>query len=153
MTNLLPAMSFAEFQATKADCADLGKAIGDETIDGVPGYLYADSLYIERLADGSFHLLIERDEWLSETIEELEEHLFAFGVLMGYFTDKDAKPAPARKANHEEMIFIRNKWEIVRIELNPDSGVEQFIRRDYSFVCIVGQEQARMPMPVKPLKV
>jgi len=50
----------------------------------------------------------------------------------------------------EELIFARGKWEIASIEINAVTGHEQWIRRDMSFICTVGQEGARAPLPPKP---
>lgn len=51
----------------------------------------------------------------------------------------------------EEMIFVRKAWEIARIETNQVTGKPQWIRRDTSYICDVGGEIARMPMPAKPV--
>lgn len=52
----------------------------------------------------------------------------------------------------EQLIFARNRWEIARIEANPIDGRAQWVRRDTSFICNVGDEIARLPMPKKPEK-
>jgi hypothetical protein len=69
-------LTFAEFQATRRWCADLGKAIADARWDGEPpakGNLYLDALYIEEVqahwpeaakAQGKWHLLSERSEYI-----------------------------------------------------------------------------------------
>lgn len=52
----------------------------------------------------------------------------------------------------EQMIFARGKWEFATIEANSTNGREQWIRRDQSWICYVGEEIARMPVPAKPRK-
>jgi hypothetical protein len=50
----------------------------------------------------------------------------------------------------EQLIFARNRWEIARTETNSETGILQWIRRDSSYICNVGDEIARMKMPAKP---
>jgi hypothetical protein len=45
----------------------------------------------------------------------------------------------------EVMIFVRGKWEFAKEE---DS---QWVRRDTSFICYVGEETAKMSVPPKPI--
>lgn len=52
----------------------------------------------------------------------------------------------------EQMIFIRNRWEIAHIEKNSHNNLEQWVRRDTSFICFVGKEEAILNMPAKPEK-
>jgi hypothetical protein len=89
-------MTFAEFQATRRYCADLGEAIADARWQGEPpakGNLYLDALYIEEVqahwpdeakAQGKWHLLIGRDEWISDDLTMLEKHLYDFAMEEGY---------------------------------------------------------------------
>lgn len=51
----------------------------------------------------------------------------------------------------EEMIFVRDKWEIASIETNQVTGKPQWIRRDSSYICEEGQEIARKALPGKPI--
>jgi hypothetical protein len=90
------ALTFEKFQASRTDCADIGKAISADMGFGdfpVPGFLYLDSLYIERRHDmwsdaakerGAYHLLLERDEYISDDLAELERKLFDWAMSMGY---------------------------------------------------------------------
>jgi hypothetical protein len=50
----------------------------------------------------------------------------------------------------EQLIFVRGKWEIARIEINDATGVRQWIRRDLSWICKEGDEAARMDLPARP---
>lgn len=50
----------------------------------------------------------------------------------------------------EQMIYARGKWEFARIELNRETGKRQWIRRDTSYICDVGQEKGRQPVPPAP---
>jgi hypothetical protein len=90
-------MTFAEFQATRRWCADLGTAIADARWQGEPpatGNLYLDgTLYIEAVAAhwpdaakarGKWHLLTERNETISDDLEALERDLYAWAMANGY---------------------------------------------------------------------
>jgi hypothetical protein len=50
----------------------------------------------------------------------------------------------------EQLIFARDRWEIARPEINSVTGKHQWVRRDTSYICDVGDEVARMEMPAKP---
>lgn len=50
----------------------------------------------------------------------------------------------------EKLIFARGKWEIARVEINATNRREQWVRRDTSWICYVGDEVATMPMPENP---
>jgi hypothetical protein len=90
------ALTFSEFQAMRRWCDDLGKAIADSRWDGEPpakGNLYLGALYIEEVqphwpdaakARGKWHLLIGRDEWISDDLTMLEKHLYDFAMEEGY---------------------------------------------------------------------
>lgn len=88
-------MTFAQFQATRrfVECIadDIAAAMGDAPS---PGYLYAESLYIDKVTErwpeacralGQWRLLIERDEWISNDLERLERKLYQYGVEAGCF--------------------------------------------------------------------
>jgi hypothetical protein len=82
-------LTFEQFQATRIWCDDLGKTtLSDASLEGVPGFLYVDSLYIDAPAGGSmpdlYHLHIGCDEWTSGNLEELERTLYQFGVDEGH---------------------------------------------------------------------
>lgn len=79
MTNYL---TFPEFQATKREVDDVGNALDFDYGDGIihPGFIYADSYYIEKLTDnprGAFYLLIDRSDWISDDLASLERILWA----------------------------------------------------------------------------
>ena len=81
---MIALMTFEQFQATGYDCADLGEVILEDALENVPGRVYVDVFYIERLANGQWNLLLERDEWQSETLEPLERKLYDYAVSEGY---------------------------------------------------------------------
>lgn len=53
---------------------------------------------------------------------------------------------------NETLIFIRGRWEIAHKEENSATGKTMWIRRDMSWICNAGEEEATMPMPPKPKK-
>jgi hypothetical protein len=81
-------MTFEEFQATRTDCADIGAAIGADMYrdEPVAGFLYHGGLYIEKHGSDGFYLLIEREDWISADLAELERKLFEFALAEGYVT-------------------------------------------------------------------
>jgi hypothetical protein len=91
-------MTFEQFQATRRECDDIGAVIPDARWDDEPvakGFTYlGDKLYIEKVqphwpdaakAQGKYHLLIERDEWISNDLEMLECELYGWAKSAGYF--------------------------------------------------------------------
>ena len=90
-------MTFEQFQATRKWCDDLGAALADARWEGEPaarGNLYLDVLCIEQVQDhwpaaararGRWHLLIGRDEQISDDLESLERRLYEFARSEGYF--------------------------------------------------------------------
>ena len=90
-------MTFEQFQATKTHCDDLGAKLSDARWEDEPvpakGNLYLDALYIEAIQphwpeaarkEGKWHLLIGRDEWITDDLESLERRLYDFAVSEGY---------------------------------------------------------------------
>ncbi|AMX93688.1 MULTISPECIES: hypothetical protein [Mesorhizobium] len=51
----------------------------------------------------------------------------------------------------EVLIFVRGKWEIAHKEV-ADGARQMWIRRDMSWICDEGAEEATLPMPPKPKK-
>ena len=79
-------MTFQEFQQTRRPYDDIGAAIQSDMGAPVPvtGFLY-DGLYIstrqdwwseEAKARGAYHLILERDEYISDDLELLERKLY-----------------------------------------------------------------------------
>ena len=95
-------MTFEEFQATRHYSEDIGAAIADARWEHEPpakGYLYLDVLYIEEVqphwpdaakARGKWHLLIARDEWITDDLETLERKLYDWAASEGYYEGKDS---------------------------------------------------------------
>jgi hypothetical protein len=88
-----PVMTIEQFRATRTECSDLGADLSDECLTGTSGYLYCGVLYIERFGPhcpedvrrrGAFHLLLGRDEWVTDDVAKLETILFAFAQREGY---------------------------------------------------------------------
>ena len=82
-------ITFEQFQATRTWHDDLSETLlSDASIEGVPGFLYVDGLYIDAPAGGAgpclYHLQIGRDEWTSVNIEELERRLYEYGCSEGH---------------------------------------------------------------------
>jgi hypothetical protein len=95
-------LTFEQFQATRRYSEDIGAAIADARWEGEPpakGYLYLDLLYIEEVqphwpdaakARGKWHLLIGRDEWITDDLETLERKLYDWAASEGYFEGNDS---------------------------------------------------------------
>jgi hypothetical protein len=91
-------MTLEQFQATRRHSDRLAEEINDEALGGAAtGFIYLGCLFIEDVNDswhekaraqGKFHLLIGRDEWLSNDLAELERLLFEFADSEGYFDDE-----------------------------------------------------------------
>ena len=79
-------ITFKQFQSTKTWYNDLSKtALSDASLEDVSGYLYVNSLYMDASApSGPYHLQIGRDEWLSDSLEELERKLYEYGCDEGH---------------------------------------------------------------------
>jgi hypothetical protein len=89
-------MTFEQFQATREHHDDLRRipAVFSQ-IDGemaAPGNTYLGSFFINELTAewppevarrGKWHLLIERDEWISDDLALLERKLFEFAASSG----------------------------------------------------------------------
>lgn len=80
--------TLAEFVVSKVECDDLGEKFGDASLEGVTGFVYADSCYIENcnitdarnpldIKRGKYQLVIERSDWLSDDLTSLESILWA----------------------------------------------------------------------------
>jgi hypothetical protein len=91
-------MTFQEFQATRRDCDDLGAVTNDARWEDEPtpakGITYLDNtLYIEAVqphwpdaakARGKWHLILGREEWITDDLEMLERELYDWAVSEGY---------------------------------------------------------------------
>jgi hypothetical protein len=86
-------VTFEEFQQTRKPCDDIGAAIQCDM--GAPGpetgFLYG-GLYIstrqdwwseEAKARGGYHLILERDEYISDDLESLERKLYEWALCYG----------------------------------------------------------------------
>ena len=88
-------MTLEQFRATGRDCDDLATALASDFGDGptAKGRLYADHYYIEDTSNWlrapnapplpRWHLLLERQEYLSDTLADLERQLYAFCLISG----------------------------------------------------------------------
>ncbi len=83
-------MSIQEFVATKRPCADLGAALTDESLANVGGLLYLGCLFIEDTKTwGSnpgarWYTVIERAEYRSDSLADIETVLYDFAISEGY---------------------------------------------------------------------
>jgi hypothetical protein len=72
--------TLTDFIASRETCADIGERIGAD-LDGVhSGFVYAGDCYIEQEPDGSFYLMLHRDEYRSTNITELEAILYSWAL-------------------------------------------------------------------------
>jgi hypothetical protein len=90
-------MTFEQFQASKKWSDDLARDVSSENWEeiGTPkGWLYLGVLYIDQVqahwpdqarAQGQWHLIIGREEWLSDDLAGLEAELYEFAKSEGYF--------------------------------------------------------------------
>lgn len=106
-------MTFEQFQATREVCSDLGKVLKDATWDDLPepatGYLYLECLYIDEVREwwpdaarqaGKWHLLLGRDEYITDDLEALERKLYEFAVSEDY-CEGVSTPVAARSERQE----------------------------------------------------
>jgi hypothetical protein len=97
--------SYQEYRLSRAKTSGDepgGFLFADARWDGEPparGYLYLGELYIEEVqphwpdaakARGKWHLLLDRDDWITDDLETLERKLYDWAVSEGYFEDKDS---------------------------------------------------------------
>jgi hypothetical protein len=90
-------MTFEEFQATRRPSENLSKDLpgvyfyNDDPISA--GFIYLNSLYIEDVhkfwpetakREGKYYLLLERSEWISNDLADLERKLYDFAIDNGY---------------------------------------------------------------------
>ena len=71
-------LTFKQFQATGRYVWDIGWTIPDCSLNGKPGRVYADAVWIGREPDGRRYLLISNEDWISADIEPLERELYAW---------------------------------------------------------------------------
>ena len=91
-------MTFEEFQATRRVCEDLGSVVADARWEGEPaakGNVYVDCLYIEAVQAhwpraardrGKWHLILDRDEFITDDLTSLERRLYDWAVQEGFTT-------------------------------------------------------------------
>lgn len=77
-------MTLEEFRAGKQFCNDLGKALNDGDLEYVRGWLYGPhhTYYIDetdrRFFNGQWHLILERCEWVTDDLADLERRLYVW---------------------------------------------------------------------------
>lgn len=75
-------MTLEEFRAGKQWCENLGKALDDGDLEYVCGWLYGPqhTYFIDqtdrRHFDGRWHLILDRSEWVTDDLADLEEALY-----------------------------------------------------------------------------
>lgn len=86
-------MRFEEFVATKTEYADLGAKLSEDTLAGVPGLVYVDKLYIERVHVTYHETKGEGDLWqlrtenvdvISSDLPALEQKLYVYALASGF---------------------------------------------------------------------
>ena len=90
-------MTLLEFLSTRVWSDDIGKIIPDAKWEHEPttpkGYVYCGLLFIEEVqqhwpansrAQGRWHLLIGREDWITDDLDILEKKLYHFAVDEGY---------------------------------------------------------------------
>lgn len=80
-------LTFAAFRESGVDCDDIGAAIRDDAFNGYKGRLYCGVLYIldtPGSPHGRWSTIIERSEPSSDSLEEVERHLWRWAAVEGY---------------------------------------------------------------------
>src|SRR5271166_4435427 len=73
-------MTFEQFQASKDYCTNLGEFLSDASLMGIGGFIYEGDLHIEDASGGDFSLMLDRDQWGSSDLTELERKLYDFAI-------------------------------------------------------------------------
>lgn len=94
----IPIMSFKAFQATRQPCASFRDHFKDEQFeDGDSGFVYLDgTLWILDRGEDPFWILIERSEFESENLAEVERALYNYAVNDGRIVE-DLPPTVVTK--------------------------------------------------------
>jgi hypothetical protein len=109
--------SFATFKASRRLVDDIEKELGFDNGEKLAGYVYADSVYIDRNeAGGHWHLLIERDEWWYDEaeLERLEEMLWTHWLEAVVADEKRNAVLGQTDLN----AFVRGKCGLAHIEVD-----------------------------------
>ena len=53
-------------------------------------------------------------------------------------------------ARREKLVYARSRWEIAHIVVNNVTGIEQWERRDGSYICDVDSTERVQDMPKAP---
>ena len=90
----IPIMSFEAFQDTRERVADLGKHFNDSQFEpNTRGWVYLDgTLWIQDNVGQPYWLLIERSEYTSTNLDEIERALYNYAVNDGRIVE-DGSPA------------------------------------------------------------
>lgn len=92
--------TFEQFKASGADCADLGKALDIDYLQGAAGRVYMDGLYIERWTDGPHPWFVTIENTSpSGDLETVERALYDWAMSAGY-GDDDSDEAAAECARN-----------------------------------------------------
>lgn len=105
-------MTFKQWRRKRVRCCDLGKALGDDLVheeDATErGVLYPSGYIVERRKPQlgkRFYLIIERDEWKSDDLGELEPMLWDW-VRMEWLQ----QPEHPVEALAEEFVRVLREW-------------------------------------------
>lgn len=97
-------MTLEQFRATRVSTDHLGSMLPEEYFvdaDGkpakVPGFVYADSLYIQTFDDGTYYLVMGNDERVHRDLSELEKELYAYAISEMVITAPNAASSLAAR--------------------------------------------------------
>jgi hypothetical protein len=91
-------LTFEQFQATRRWCDNLPEAVssedwGEQDLGTPRGWLYMGVLYIDQVEEwwpddcrreGKWHLILDRDEYITDDLERLERALYTYAISAGY---------------------------------------------------------------------
>jgi hypothetical protein len=111
-------MSFDEFQATRSRVADLGKHFRDEQFDPeTPGYVYLHgTLWVQDRDGEPYWLLIERSEYSTTDLDEIERALYNYAVNDGRIIADEPLIAPAGQIAESWVIIWKGSADELNIE-------------------------------------
>lgn len=87
--------TFEQFIASRRREEDLLDHVQDLSCEDMPGYAYADNLYIEDAGEGVFRLLLDRCYYESRDVRTLEARLYAYAVANGLLDAPEGAEVPA----------------------------------------------------------
>ncbi|HET6927456.1 MAG TPA: hypothetical protein VFI48_11470 [Hyphomicrobiaceae bacterium] len=118
-------MTYEQFLATRKwsenlliDCEPYAANNSEQSDYVQSGYIYCDSLFIEATEawwpegardQGKWHLLLERDEYITDDLDMLQRRLYRWAISAGYGDESD-EGAKQIGAWQDEAYEIAAKW-------------------------------------------